>query len=260
MKSSDVISLLRAKHASDVFAHEVKDGPTWNGSPMRLDGWAMRRSWTRPCMTGYEVKVSRSDWLADKKWPAYVNLVNEFYLVAPDGVILESEVPDGIGFLRVAKTGTRLFTVRKAAWREPDPGAVMTLMQYVLQSRATIDAPRTPNTVEGWKQWLAEKEEKRRIGYNVSRGIRERYERDVEAVRREIESARSARVFADRVKAEAEKLGVRWRETWIPEFIARDLADVVHGVLSEKERIQIRSIIPLLQKVTNPTQETKHDD
>lgn len=35
MRASEVIALLETKHANDVFASEVKDGPTWNSAPMR---------------------------------------------------------------------------------------------------------------------------------------------------------------------------------------------------------------------------------
>lgn len=258
MRAGDVIELLAAKHASDIFAGEVKDGPTWYGSAMRLDGWAMRKSWANPCMTGYEVKVSRSDWLGDKKWPNYVELVNEFYLVAPEGVIRESEVPDGIGLLKVAKTGTRLFTVRKAKWREANAEKAILLMQYVLQSRATIDAPRPPQTQDEWKRWLAEKEEKRAIGYRVAKGLREKYERDVEKVQREVENLKHDRAFVDMVIKATEAIGVRWDAGWKYASSAKGIAESIAAVgrgqsLQPHEQFRIREIIPLLEKLAEPS-------
>ena len=67
MNARDIVDLLSTKHSKDLFIPECKDGPTWGASHLRLDAWALTRSWASPCSYGYEIKVSRSDWMQDDK-------------------------------------------------------------------------------------------------------------------------------------------------------------------------------------------------
>jgi hypothetical protein len=78
LDSADVKRLLAKKHESDIFVEECKTGPAGSRS---LDGWAMEKSWANPRIIGYEVKVSRSDFLRDTKWHEYLDTCNEFYFV-----------------------------------------------------------------------------------------------------------------------------------------------------------------------------------
>lgn len=179
-------ALLREKHAKDVFVGECKDGPTWFGSHARLDAWAMLRTWSPPTTIGYEIKVSRSDWLKDQKIASYLPLCHRLYIVAPDGVVSDGELPEHAGMLRVTKGGGRLITVKKAPYRSIEwPGD---LMAYVLMSRATIDAPREPTNLDGWRRWLEQRAEERKIGHQVSAALKYKYATDVEVVRHENDS------------------------------------------------------------------------
>ena len=66
MTSNLIKSLLAVRHAKDVFVEECKNGPTHNTKTLiKLDAWAMSRSWANPHTFGYEIKVSRSDFLSD---------------------------------------------------------------------------------------------------------------------------------------------------------------------------------------------------
>lgn len=240
MSARAIVDLLAERHKEDVFVPECKDGPTWNNGASRLDAWAMRKSWANPCTWGYEVKISRNDWLRDIKWQGYTDLVNEFYLVAPnEKVIPLSEVPDGIGLLYVASTGTRFFTKRKAHHRECSVEAANVLMQYVLQSRASIDVKKQPKTVAAWKEWLSEKEENRKIGHRVSQQLAAKYERDVETVRREMYVIKQDKEFAEKVKVATEALGVRWNDGhWGGERLAKDISTTVRGPLLNADQIR----------------------
>lgn len=63
---------LRLKHANDFFLTEVKNGPSgWQGSNVRMDAMAIKKSWSQPNIIGYEIKVSRADFEQDHKWPKY---------------------------------------------------------------------------------------------------------------------------------------------------------------------------------------------
>jgi len=208
--SKQVCDLIEARHNKDVFVPECKDGPSWGGAPMRLDAWAMRKSWANPCTWGYEIKVSRQDWLRDDKWHLYRDLVNEFYLVSPPEIIQISEVPADCGLYWVSKNAKILQIKKKSPRLALDPAREAILMQYVLQSRATIDAKRNPNSVEEWKHYLANKRETRSIGHSCSRALQERYAEEVDAVRRKNIELENQNGMAQKVIAACAKLGVGW--------------------------------------------------
>jgi len=165
-----IIRLLREKHSSDVFVDECKDGPTWAGTHSRMDAWVMPRSWTKPETTGYEIKVSRSDFLRDDKWPGYLPLCHRFYFVAPPDVIQLAEVPVEAGLMVTTKNGTRLLTKKKAPTRNVE--IPESLWRYVLMCRVRVTSERSLDPVEVWRRWLAEKDEQKHLGWNVSRNIR----------------------------------------------------------------------------------------
>ena len=200
-----------SKHSNDLVVGECKDGPTWGGSHLRLDYWVLRRSWSKPAMIGYEVKSSRADFLKDQKWQSYLPLCNELWFIADPRHILPGELPDAVGHLRLA--GSRLITVRRAAWREIEPPT--TLMTYILMCRTSIKGEHIEkrDDTERWREWLAEKEEKRKLGYNVSKALREKYEREVEQVRRDNDDLRSRIDSADKLAAALLAKGIDWR-TW----------------------------------------------
>ncbi len=174
--SQDVLGLLAIKHAADVFVPECKDGPTqFTRGHSRLDAWVMSRSWAHPACTGYEIKVSRADFLGDEKWRAYLPLSNYLYFVAPHDVIEKGEVPESCGLLRVTKSGMALRVAKKAPHRDVE--IPEDLWRYILMCRAKITPPNlngggVPSEVY-WRGWLRQKKEKRELGYNVSRAIRE---------------------------------------------------------------------------------------
>jgi hypothetical protein len=177
-----LISLLRQRHSKDVFVPECKDGPSMTGTHRRMDAWAMARSWSHPCFYGYEIKHDRGDFIRDKKWHDYLPLCNEFYFVTHKiGIIDPKELPDEVGLLIAASTGTRLIT-KKVAPRRPIEPPVQLLL-YILMSRADIDGPAAGGnespSLEHWKEWLARKEEKQDIGYKVSKALSARYRKDV---------------------------------------------------------------------------------
>tara|TARA_Y100001937_G_scaffold50513_1_gene70350 strand:+ start:60705 stop:61457 length:753 start_codon:yes stop_codon:yes gene_type:complete len=133
--ASEILRLLRSRHKDDVFVDEVKTGPTGNGL-LILDAWAMKKSWSRPSTIGYEIKVSRSDFTRDSKWHGYLDYCNEFYFVAPPGIIRPDELPPEAGLLTVASTKTKVFTKKKAVYRKgPIPNS---LYRYLLMCRCEI--------------------------------------------------------------------------------------------------------------------------
>ncbi|KKL00924.1 hypothetical protein LCGC14_2627870 [marine sediment metagenome] len=210
----DLITLLEQRHAGDVFVAECKDGPTHAGQHVRLDGWAMKRSWANPLVVGYEIKVSRSDFLNDNKWPAYLPMCNQLYFVCPTGLIQPPEVPGEVGLLWAAKTGTRLYTKAKAAHRDieiPEP-----VWRYVLMCRAVITREHRvgQGQREFWEAWLKQKKLDREFGYRVSKALRERVNSKIVDV--EIENKRLKKLVDqyDDIRQMLTSLGINPESEW----------------------------------------------
>lgn len=184
--ATDIINLLvSTRHADDLCVPECKDGPSQGCRHRRFDLWVMKRSYSKPCCIGYEVKVSRSDFFHDEKWKDYLPLCNQLFFVCPWGMIQPHEVPSNVGLLWVSKNIRTAHIKAKAEHREID--APVDLMTYVLMSRAKIVPPAQNNTVDRvayMKNWLASESDLKSLGYGVAHKIR----LNVDAVKRENET------------------------------------------------------------------------
>lgn len=173
MTSDEIVKLLAVRHSQDVFVPECKDGPSQYTTSLRLDAWAMNKSWSSPCMYGYEVKVSRSDFVGDHKWTEYSHLCNQLYIVCPAKLIAPDEVKaicTHAGLVWAYQN--RLHTKAKALHRAIEPPA--DLMRYVLMCRARIDREWSPgDRTAYWRDWMAEKDEAKDLGMAASRKIKE---------------------------------------------------------------------------------------
>jgi len=250
--SSDIERLLADRHTKDVFVPQCKDGPSWGGGLCILDAWAMKKSWAHPLTTGYEIKVSRQDFLRDAKWPEYLGYCNEFYFVCPPELIQPSELPPEVGLLWTSKNVKMLYLKKKSPYRKvnvPDE-----LYRYILMSRAKIvpSAMRYPVDdcckAEYWRAFIADKSAKLEVGRISSRKIRKLLQEkvaDVDALNarlsREIESLREAEAFLD-------KTGIQWRR-WFSEHQAKaKIMEITTGV--SKDFIgQIDSVLRGLGKI-----------
>lgn len=96
---------------------------------------------------GHEVKVSRSDWLAELRDPdkaaAFFPYTHHWWLVVPDArIVRDSEVPDGWGLM--VKNGITLRAVRRAPRRAaeamPTQLTVSLLRAVAKTARASADA------------------------------------------------------------------------------------------------------------------------
>lgn len=134
--AKDILLALENKHFDDVFVPECKGGPTWAGRHSRLDAWAMPRSWVRWTTYGYEIKVSRSDFVQDEKWVRYLDLCHQLYFVCPWGMIRVEEAPEAAGLMWLTNTGSRLVIKKKAPRREI--AFPQDLFIYLLMSRLDL--------------------------------------------------------------------------------------------------------------------------
>ncbi len=148
------------------FFAEVKDGPTYTGM-LKFDAVAIKKSWTQPCITGYEIKVSRSDFLNDEKWPGYLENCNKFIFVCPAGLIQPEELPATVGLMTFNPDNGALSTRKAAVLRPIDPPTGMYL--YLIMNRVKeTHHPFFGSVREELEAWVKDKEERKTLGYAVS--------------------------------------------------------------------------------------------
>lgn len=134
VKSHEIKHALSKKHYDDFFLTEVKNGPTHTASELLImDALAIKKSWANPCITGYEVKVSRSDFLRDEKWPAYKDQCHRFSFVCPKDLIRPEELPEDVGLIWYNPEKLSLYTRRKAVYRDVEMNAEM--FYYIIMNR-----------------------------------------------------------------------------------------------------------------------------
>lgn len=131
MKSADIIKRLFERYGTEKFQcfSELRLGSGYGFHERRIDFLVIDCAPSRGNkIIAYEVKVSRADFRNDitneKKQRGAKLYSNEFYFIAPKGVIPLEEVPDWAGLqeIREVAAGERTYlsilTVIKAPYRE----------------------------------------------------------------------------------------------------------------------------------------------
>lgn len=135
--AKDILQLLLKKHSKDIAVSECKTAIPWFVDKyFQMDAWIVTRRTTRVHVIAYEIKVDRIDFLTDKKWEEYLKYCNEFYFVAPKGVIFLEDLPPRAGLYEVSKTGTVLFKKKTCTIR--NVYIPKTIFEYVLMCRSSI--------------------------------------------------------------------------------------------------------------------------
>ena len=229
-----IIDLLLQKHAKDTCVPECKTGPSWYAqSCPRLDFLAMKRSWAHPNVYGYEIKHSRNDFLRDNKWRAYLEYCTDFYFVAPQKILDKSELPDEAGLIVTSANRKRLFTIKKAPSRSVD--IPDTLFKYILICRANIsryDRFSIVSNIDFWKSWLETKDENKKLGYQISKKIRQLVEDRIEKVSIENAKLKNKIETLEEVKQFLISLGMKEEE--INSHFRWGLRPKLEQIISEK--------------------------
>ena len=242
--STTILNLLLKKHSDDICVPECKSGQSWTNKTMRkFDLWVMRRSYSKAMTIVYEIKTSRQDFLRDDKWQEYLPYCTDFYFVAPSGIIDPTEVPADTGLFLTSKNGTRLYCKKKAPHRNVEiPSSVYV---YILMSRTKIIASdynrriRDGNNQAYWQQWLAEKKENQKLGYNVSKRIRELYAKNVIEVKKRQNYLELQIEKLENIKKILQKLGFDKNNLgWNYEEKIRDRIADINAGLPEKDIIK----------------------
>jgi hypothetical protein len=121
VNASDVVDLLQARYSFENGWGSLREvSPP--GSNRRFDAVAFTL-WKSAGVVvhGFEVKVSRSDWLSELRNPAksetLASFCDHWWIVAPPEVAVKTEVPEPWGLLTVVNGGLR--QVRTAPKRKP---------------------------------------------------------------------------------------------------------------------------------------------
>lgn len=195
MTSDEIKAMLLNKYCPPQFATFLEVGSSTGGAAAYADAvsYNLYRS-TGHEITGFEIKVSRGDWLNELKQPwksdTIMQYCDRWWLVAPKGVANIEEIPKAWGFFEVVNG--KFFTRKRAPQLEGgkviDPGFIASLLR-----RSTEDVvPR--KTV--WEQREKAKEEARREftdQIETSKKKLEEYKKNVN----EWEKASGLRVFGD---------------------------------------------------------------
>lgn len=185
VRADVVLAALAKRHReNETFLTEVKTGPTQVASRyelQKIDALAIKHSWANPCFTGYEVKVSRSDFTGDSKWANYLNYCHRFYFACPAGLIKPEELPDEVGLVWVnPETGG--WSVRKAGPFRPIE-IRWEMLYYILISRTEPDRyPFFSSRREMFEAYLEDREDGRMISLHVG----QKWQRELEAIKQRV--------------------------------------------------------------------------
>lgn len=207
--STDIKLALAEKHHRDFFLTEVKSGSTWLTAPgyMKiLDALAIKPSWTNTIFTGYEVKISRGDFLRDAKFYTYEELCNCLYIVCPKGMIDRTELPESIGLMYYDPDKKTLTTRKKAIFRKVEYSVEMLL--YIIFSRLESDRyPFFNSKRDYFEEYVAGKRRNQDLAYAVKTKLVQenaRLEKELENIKHFMEQREA---FLD-VKKVCEKHGI----------------------------------------------------
>ena len=176
VKESDIKRALAFKHGNDFYIDNIKTGATYFNKMLRiLDFWAMKKSWAHPLTICYEIKVSRSDFNADTKWPEYLDYADMFLFAVPKGLVTADEViakaqkadinPDYVGLIYIHHDRyTRIIKPALDRNVEIDED----FYRYILMNKIYSDRiPFYNDKRDFLEAWLDNKRKDRDIGWRV---------------------------------------------------------------------------------------------
>lgn len=169
VKAHEIKLALAERHKDDLFLTEVKNGPTYSatkGELLIIDALAIKKSWANPRIDGYEIKISRSDFVRDNKFQGYMQMCNAFWFVTVKGIATEAEIPDEAGWIEYNPKRKTLYTRKKAPYREIEIPVKM--FYYIMMTR--LDSDRYPffsSREEYIKAYLEHKIETRELAFRL---------------------------------------------------------------------------------------------
>jgi hypothetical protein len=190
--------------ADDLARHlrAAGDRVVWTNIPLgmagsiRPDALAMDKSFSRPRFTVYEVKVSRSDFLADTnagKWQGYWKVGEAIYFAVPEGLIKKAQVPEGAGLMLRGPSGWRtvLAPRRRPVEKFPEAFWQKLLIDGIQRQADVLGREQRAQAEARWRDLYAARE---RLGVDFCRFLSQRsgLEAELEELRRRRDRDRAA--------------------------------------------------------------------
>jgi hypothetical protein len=160
IKTADIIAYLKDRYSDKrewAYFPELRAGTGYAEDSQRyIDFWVINcfgnKSWMR---RSYEVKISRSDWLAELKKPLKKRmgllLSNEFYFIAPKGIIKQSELPIETGLIELDWIDNRKAIDSFVPGKWPHYSDKPPIYQTTLRASTTVNAPWRDVPPPSWK-------------------------------------------------------------------------------------------------------------
>lgn len=231
---------LQRRYQRDSYGYfqEVPVGLDVNGN-LRFDGIVMKRAGQNLYFEGFEVKISRSDFLRDVKYHLYSRYVNSMTMACPKNMIGLDEIPDSFGLLYYTRDAKdpengigQLRWKRKPVWDESaDTRALANSLLSRLAWKSSTS--RRPDRYESAMELLSEREAMKTVGGRL--GTRMAHE--LEMLQRKVESNRlkadgETKRSLDRLLDLLEKNGfnIPWNRTMCEEDWQRletQLSDII---------------------------------
>jgi len=207
LTSDTIKNALAWKHVEDVCVSECKTGPSNYGSKKLgiMDFWVMPKSWAHPAITAYEVKVHRSDFLNDEKWRGYLPYCNYLYFCTPKDLVQPEELPAEVGLCYCSATGTKIYTKRKAVYR--DVIIPESIFRYILMARCRIDDDQSSAQAR-LRQWVQTREYEQIEGHLHSKAIRKCIDEQINKVQAENRTLRRKHEEYELIKQQITSLGL----------------------------------------------------
>lgn len=207
----DLKIALAKKHRTEFFLTEVKNGPTMYGGHLQFDAVAIYKSWAHPKIVGYEIKVSRSDFLKDNKYSLYLPYFHEFYFITPTGLVQRQEVENDIGLIWYNPEKGSLTTKKRAVYRNIEIDAAMLL--YIIFTRLENDRiPFYSSQAEYWKDWLNNKIGNQALAWQVKSKLLE----EIKKLERELDRHKFGRSDFDEYEKILKVMKNHGISTWDP--------------------------------------------
>jgi hypothetical protein len=250
VRSDEIKHALSIRHHDDSFFTEVKNGPTHTASELLImDAVAVAKSWAHPCITGYEIKVARQDFMRDEKWYGYLDYCNKFSFVCPKGLILPEELPDHVGLIYYNPEKKCLTMKKKPVMREIDIKKVYDMLYYLVICK--LDNERHPffkNTAEKMIAWIDNKKQTYTSGLMVTSKMLEELgnlREQLATSNRKLEWDTNARKELDSIKTILRDAGINTNSYRLEDELKQALAQGTPPML-EKAVLQIKNNADIL--------------
>lgn len=237
VRSQDIKKALSVRHRLDLFLTEVKNGPTMTGLKV-IDALAVAKSWSKPCISGYEIKVSRNDFIRDTKWPAYLEMTNRFSFVCPKGLISPDDLPKNVGLIYFNPDKGTLYTKRAPIFRQIDLPENM--LYYLLMNR--VDSASYPffnNKAEYFKEYLENKSGNKGLG----KAVKTKLTKEVDSLQRKVDRLEKENRMLSKDAEAAREVEVLLNNLGIYVFNSSEIPKHVKGLIRSNLPTSTRNAI-----------------